>query len=36
MKNKIIEGEFRDYVNDESFPCVGAKSSLDQGNLEFY
>jgi FPC/CPF motif-containing protein YcgG len=33
---KIIEDEFRYYINDESFPCVGAKSSLAQSNMKFY
>ena len=33
---KIREDEFRDYINDKSFPCVGAKSSLAQSNLDFY
>lgn len=33
---KIIEDEFRDYISDDIFPCVGAKSSLAQSNLDFY
>jgi FPC/CPF motif-containing protein YcgG len=36
MNKKIIEYEFKDYINDESFPCVGAKSSLTQSNVNFY
>jgi FPC/CPF motif-containing protein YcgG len=36
MKNKIIEDKFKDYINDENFPCVGAKSALSQSNLDFY
>jgi FPC/CPF motif-containing protein YcgG len=33
---KIIEDEFKDYINDESFPCVGAKSALAQSSMVFY
>jgi len=33
---KTIEDEFKDYINDESFPCVGAKSALAQSSMVFY
>ncbi|MBT4989276.1 MAG: YqcI/YcgG family protein [Rickettsiales bacterium] len=36
MEKQIIEDKFRAYINSESFPCVGAKSSLAQSNLNFY
>lgn len=30
-----LAGAFRDFVRDQSFPCVGAKSALSRGTMRF-